>query len=158
MTESIINGEMKVRVPDGFEIMDAETLKEAYMDDNPDRWGIRDRERHIVISVFYHRSSPALVKIAGNAGAVAKSTQSKLKKGLKDYAYSFGKYFDCTAGDLKASGFTYEYELKGIRQKAETVVAIKGNCCYTFYYYARKDGSPEDRRLFEDFLGSVSFI
>ena len=63
MTESIINGEMKVRVPDGFEIMDAETLKEAYMDDNPDRWGIRDRERHMIISVFYHRSSPALLTL-----------------------------------------------------------------------------------------------
>ena len=40
MVKTIINEEVLLSYPDGFEEMDSEQLKEAFLDDIPNRWGI----------------------------------------------------------------------------------------------------------------------
>ncbi|MBQ3404308.1 MAG: hypothetical protein IJG63_02680 [Oscillospiraceae bacterium] len=160
MNKALINNELSLSYPDGFQLMDREELKNAYLDDNPDRWGIRDGERHGLISVWWHESGQMLSSFArhfGGVKSIAKSIEAKLRKGFRRNNYKFGGFFPTQLCGEEAHGLRYEYSVGDIAQYAETIVVQHKNRCYTVYYYARKDGDPSNHRLFEDILSSMSF-
>ena len=79
MNQALIHGQLSLSYPDGFREMGREEMKALYQDDNPDRWGIWDQDRHIIVAVLWHDSSPALAALAG-AKDVAKTTEKRLKR------------------------------------------------------------------------------
>lgn len=152
----LLNGALSLAYPDGFHEMDRSELTQAFQDDNPDRWGIWDRERHIIIAVFWHRSGRLVSRLAKEKDIV-KSTEMKVRRGMKQSGYECSAFFSLQAAGRPAEGFRYTFAVQGIRQCAETVVLKDGNTCYTLYYYAREDGPAEDRRVFEEALASLKF-
>ena len=75
MNQALIHSQLSLSYPDGFREMDQEEMKRLYQDDNPDRWGIWDQERHIILTVLWHDSNVFLSALA-SAKDVAKSTES----------------------------------------------------------------------------------
>ncbi len=52
MGRETIDGIVEVEVPDGFNVMNAEELRQVYQSEDPNRWGMRDKERHIILTVM----------------------------------------------------------------------------------------------------------
>ena len=154
MNQALIHNELSLSYPDGFHEMDREEMKNLYLDDNPDRWGIWDQERHIILTVFWHDSNPILASLAG-AKDVAKSTEKRLKRGLKNHGYRFGEFYQTQLCGLEAHGFRYSYRIGEVVQAAEALVLKRKTACYTIYYYAREEQNPGSRPVFEQVLRSM---
>lgn len=157
MVDTVVHGGLHLSYPDGFEVLGEDELRQLYRDDNQDRWGVRDRDRHLIFVVFWHDSNALLGKLAGTK-SLARRAERLMSKALKAYAYRCGGFFSTRIGETKAEGFAYDYQVQGVDQAARTIVCRKGACCYTLYWYARKDGDPADAQVFEDLLASVSFV
>ena len=55
---------MEVEVPNGFYVLSAEELRLAYQSEDPNRWGMRDKERHIILTVMWKEYQIILVRLA----------------------------------------------------------------------------------------------
>lgn len=152
--QAMINQELSLSYPEGFHVMDAEELRKVYLDDNPDRWGIWDLERHIILAVYWHRSNALLSALAG-AKDVARSTEKRLRKGLRANGYRFGGFFLEDLMGLEVPGFRYSYRVGDVAQAAETLVLKRKEICYTIYCYAREALAEASRPVFAEVLRSM---
>ena len=154
MNQALIHSQLSLSYPDGFREMDQEEMKRLYQDDNPDRWGIWDQERHIILTVLWHDSNVFLSALA-SAKDVAKSTEKQLKRGMKNHCYQFGGFFQTELSGQEAHGFRYSYHIGDIVQTAEALVLKRKNTCYTIYYYTREELDLVSRPVFERILRSI---
>ena len=51
MKREIINNAFSIALPEEFLRMSPEELRQLYRDDNPDRWGAWDHDRHVIITI-----------------------------------------------------------------------------------------------------------
>lgn len=156
MNQVLVNNELSLSYPDGFHIMDGAELAQAYQNSNPNRWGIWDKDRHLIVSVFWHRTNRLLVSLA-DAKSVAKSTERKLRKGLKSHGYSFHGFYERELCGQRTHGFHYQYQVGDVVQSGETIILKHGSLCYTIYCYTRKDTQLAGDPVFEEILRSCSF-
>ena len=157
MNHALIHNELSLSYPDGFHEMDPEEMKRLYQDDNPDRWGIWDQERHIIVAVLWHDSNAFLAALA-SAKDVAKSTEKRLKRGMKNHGYQFGGFYQAEVSGLEAHGFRYSYHVGDVVQTAEALVLKRKNTCYAVYYYAREELAQVSRPVFERILQSIKLL
>ena len=142
--------------PDGFEEMDREQLKEAFLDDNPNRWGIKDEKRHMMITVLWNRTNMISAMITGPA-AVADSAERKMRTSLNKSSYKCGGFERKKISGRNANGFTYEYVLEGAAQIGEVLVFQNVNCFYMLYAYALKKNQKAARVVIDVIENSISF-
>ena len=154
MNRALIHDELSLSYPDGFHEMDRAEMKRLYQDDNPDRWGIWDQERHIIIAVLWHDTNAFLSALA-SAKDVAKTTEKRLKRGMKSHGYQFGGFYQTELCGQEAHGFRYSYHIGDVVQTAEALVLKRKTTCYTIYYYAREELAPVSRPVFESILQSM---
>ena len=155
MKTALINNELSLSYPDSFQVMNEDDMRKAFQDDNPCRFCIRDTDRHLLVSVLWHKSGRLLSAIA-DPKSVAQGTDAKLKKALKNSRYQNTGYFQRELCGKKTTGFTYEYVVSDIPMSSEVVVLKHKEVCYTIYWYARKSNPASDHQIFEDILQSVS--
>ena len=79
MSKATVNGLMSIEIPEGFHTMSAEELRQAYRDDNPDRWGMWDQERHVMVTVMWKEYSRLLMMLADLKAICRKNEQSAAK-------------------------------------------------------------------------------
>ena len=154
MNQALIHNELSLSYPDGFHVMDREEMRTLYQDENPDRWGIWDQERHIILTVLWHDSNPVLAALAG-AKDVARTTEKRLKRGMEAHGYRLGGFFQRPLCGLEAHGFRYSYQVGDVTQAAETLVLKRENTCFTIYYYAREELELASRPVYEEVLRSM---
>lgn len=157
MNRSLINNELTVCYEDGFHTVSAGELNSMFRDTNPDRWGIWDKERHIIIAVFFHTSGGLLAKLFGDPQAIAKNNESVLKKTYRNSDYQFNGYYETEIAGHRAYGFEYEYSVGDVRQSERMDVIMHERTCYTFYCFARKEMKDESFAVYDGFLQSASF-
>ena len=155
METAQLHGGLAATYPDGFCEMDAAQLREAFLDDNPNRWGIRDTDRHIMLSIFWHDSNRLIAGLA-SVKSLAERTRKLSEKAYAPYGYRFNGAFPAQIAGVEASGFAYEYTLAGVEQFAETIVFKNGKTCYTLYYFTQKELASENRAVLEGILSSLS--
>lgn len=157
MNDVVVHGSLNLSYPDGFGVMDEEELRLLYQDDNTDRWGIWDKERHLIFVVYWHDSSALLGKMVGTK-SLAKRAERLLSKGLKANAYHCDGFYSTQVAGTEAEGFVYTYQVQDVNQVARVTVLRHGACCYTLYWYAREEGDPTDAQVLDDLLASISFV
>ncbi len=156
MNTALINGVLNASYPEEFHVMDDKEMLEVYKNENPDRWCIRNKERGMILSVFWFKSFALLVKIA-DAKVAVRRIANTLEKALGNMNFERGDLYARSLCGQKAWGFSYEYTLNDVDQHCEVVMLKHKSSTYTVYYYSDKDKDEENRRLFEAFLGTLSF-
>ena len=157
MVDTVVQEGLRRSAPDGFEVLGEEELRELYRDDNRDRWGIWDKGRHLIFVIYWHDSNALLGRLAGTR-SLAKRAERLMSKAFGANAYRCEGFFSTQVGGVEAEGFSYAYQVQGVDQIAQTIVCRRGACCYTLYWYARKDGDPSDAQVLDDLLASISFV
>lgn len=157
MNSAKVNRELSVTYEDGFLAVSPEDMRRLMWDENPDRWGIWDKERHIIIAVFYHTSPGFVAKLFGNPEAIAKNNESSLKKTYRNSSYQFNGFYETEIAGHRAYGFEYEYSAGDVRQSGRMDVIMHQRTCYTFYCFARKERREESFELYDRFLKSAAF-
>ena len=143
--------------PDGFHVLSEEEEKHVFQDDNPNRAGIWDKDRHVIVAVLWHSSNKLLIALAGNAKGVAQNNESRISRVLKDDGYKKGEFLEMQIAGNKAYGFSYEYEVQGVIQCCRTISVIEGVTCYNIYFYGRRENEETGLKLFEEILRTVQF-
>ena len=156
MDDVLLNGCLKIPVPEGFRVLDREELRQMYLDDLPDRWGMRNEEEHIIVCVYWHKFNRLLKSIA-DPKEVCKADEKRISKVMKNNGYAFESYFDTEVAGIKACGFRYNYEVQGIPQVCEVTVLIRDNVTYTLYFYTRPECAEKARGIYGDIVGRISF-
>ena len=156
MAEERINQDLNLMVPEGYRVMSAEEMQAMFLDDNPNRWAMRNEAMHHTVAVFYHKSNPFLSMLA-DAKSVAESTQLKLAEGLLSHQYQKGESFPLAMCGQKAYGFTYRYINHEVLTDGTVIVFKHGNICYTVYGYSAAEYTETNRPMFETICKSMHF-
>ena len=157
MQTTLVNSELAVTYPDSFHIMDAKEQLEAYVDDNPCRWCIKDGAERSMVSVIWHDAGKLVVRLTSTK-SLAKRAESQSRRIYRGYSYALGGFFSRHVGGEEAEGFRFEYTLDGEVFIGQTIVAKHGSCCYTIYWYAPKTDDKKALTKFEDILGALDFV
>ena len=158
MPTETINNELTIVVPDGFEIMSQEDLKVAYGDvkDKSEKWGMRDRDRHIMITVRWDHHSSMRMKMI-NVKATATAQQKTTARLYAKSDYRLVDTFSRTVAATEAAGYSLTYTVEGITQAA-TLMWLKGrNDVYGISAFSRPehDQSPA---VIDKILDSIAFV
>ncbi len=86
---------------------------------------------------------------------MAKSTEKRLHRSLRQYNYQCGGFFQRALCGRETTGFRYAYRLGDVKQTAEAIILKEKTVCYTIYYYTREELSPASRPVFEAVLDSM---
>ncbi len=156
MKQDIINHELHITIPEGFHLLSEDELNQIYMDENAERWGMRNEEDHMIFVIYYHRSNPLLAALASE-NDIVKSTQLKLAKGMENHGYAFNGYFSKEACGQERPGFDYEYNVGAVRQSGRILIIKKKNVCYTVYFYTRDNLLDKNLVHFDEVINSLSF-
>ncbi len=154
MKESIINGEIVLKYPDGFRPMDHEELVRYFGTAN-NMAGIRSPEQHILLSVAWNKVNMLLSMLA-DPNSVVNGMDKKLRGKLRDYQRTSDITMDVCGA--KAKGFTFVYTA----QDADTVqtgniLSFKqGKCFYVIQYAARKEDEQEAQNIFDKIIASLT--
>lgn len=151
-----VNGTIAIQVPEGFRVMDKEELNSAYNDVNGNRWGMTDETRHITVSIFWHRSNP-LLSVLADSKDICRSTETKLRRAMKDYGYSLDRFYTIKICGKDVFCFCHRYELRSIGYVSDVCTIKLGRDCYTLYLYSREENEAENRRTIEDIVDSIRF-
>ena len=156
MIKAIINNEVMLSYPDGFEEMDRAQLKDAFLDDNPNRWGIKDEKRHMMVTILWNRTNMISAMITG-PGTIADSAEHKMKTSLSKSQYKCNGFERKKVSGRNANGFTYEYVLEGVEQIGEVLIFQNVNCYYMLYTYALKKNEQKARVVIDAIENSIRF-
>lgn len=155
MNRAVVNGEVSVEVPEGFRILGKDELDTLYADSNPNRWGMADVGRGMIICVFWHRSG-ALVASLASANDACRSTERRLAKSLGAYGYSLEGFYGREVCGLDAHGFRHSYSANGVDRICEVTLFKSGRVFYTAYCYSTAEGEQANRPVLSGILDSMS--
>lgn len=150
-----INGELMVDCPAGFKRMSIDELQKAYSLDYPNLWGIRDEERHIILTVLWKESNRLLSMLVSNKD-LAKRAERALGKTYRAAGYKCRGFFSTAVAGQAAEGFHYDFEVDGVAQQGEVIVFKRDACCYTLYYYTRPELALANRAIHDEILASMA--
>lgn len=149
-----INETLTIAVPEGFQSMSREELKKLYQDGNPDRRGIWDKDRHVIITVSW-KQYPALLSALADLKAVARRNQQLTEKGYSGHDYKFGGFFTVSTDSAKMEGYRFSYRLGSIRQSGETVLMKHRRTIYSITCVGREENADRDSKAFREILDSI---
>ena len=121
MSKATVNGLMSIEIPEGFHTMSAEELRQAYRDDNPDRWGMWDQERHVMVTVMWKEYSRLLMMLA-DVKAICRKNEQIAAKGYAGNGYERGGFFSASVDGRPAEGYRFSYRVGDAEQSAETLL------------------------------------
>lgn len=157
MEKVLVNDNLELAMPDGFRTMERDEVKKAYGFDYDCLWGMRDEERHMMLTIIWKVSNKVLAKL-GTAKIIAEQQDKGLRKRFKRMGYQSGDVRPIEIAGIEGCNFSYSYELEGTELACETNVVKDGTCCYSIYYYTRADCAEENRSLYEDILASMKLV
>ena len=155
MGRAAVNGEVSVEVPEGFRILGKDELDTLYADSNPNRWGMADVGRGMIICVFWHRNGALASSIASVEDA-CRSTERRLAKDLGAYSYSLEGFYGREVCGLDARGFRHSYSANGVDRICEVTLFKSGRVFYTAYCYSTAEGEQANRPVMSGILDSMS--
>lgn len=156
MVKALINNELYLSYPDGFHEMDAAELKEAFLDENPNRWGIKDEKRHMLITVLWNRTNMLSALMVGPQ-TIAFSTERKMSASLSKSNYKYNGIENQKINGRNTCKFSYEYVLEDVEQFGEVLVMQNLNCYYTMYAYALQKNKQAARVVIDAVTNSLKF-
>ena len=156
MSKATVNDVFSIEVPEGFHTMSAEELRQAYRDDNPNRWGMWDQERHVMVTVMWKEYSRLLMMLA-DLKAICRKNEQMAGKGYADHGYECGGFFSVNVDGEKAEGYRFSYRVGDVEQCAETILFKLERTIYSITLGCRRENRETDRELFDSIIAGIFF-
>lgn len=157
MNRATVHEELSLSWPDGFRVMGEDELDKLYSAHDPNRWGIWDQQRHIIITVLWQQVHPLLAWLS-DMKAMARRNEQLAKKGYQGHGYQLEDFFSRQLCGRGGEGYRFSYRLGDVTQTAETVLFKNGKNVYSLSCIGRQENSAQDRETFEKVLNSVKIL
>lgn len=152
----LINDELALTYPEGFRLMERGELEHAFALEYPDMWGIRDEERHMLISLIWKETNGVLRKLVSTKTLV-KDYEKRIARTFRHGNYRREEFFETEVAGLAAQGARFSYHHLGVDQLGELVMFRREGCTYSLYYYTRPELARANRAAYESILASIAF-
>lgn len=157
MSIQTVNGAFTLQVPDTFETVSPEELRKMSQSGDPFGWGVRDRERHIMILAMWKRYPALLARIA-DLKAMARKNQQMTAGIYAGHGYRFLEYLSGQAGKEKAEGYRFMYSVGDISQVNTCFLIKDGKMVYSIICAGREENKEEDLAMIRDVLESIQYL
>ena len=158
MSRQIINDTFALQVPDSFELISPEELQGMSRNGgDPFQWGVRNREKHIMILALW-KKYPAILSWMADLKSIAKRNQELAAKGYAGHGYKFREYLSWQAGEEKAEGYRFTYNVENISQTVINLLVKNGKMIYAFTFGGRTENADEDLAAFRGIMESLESI
>ena len=158
MSRETIGGAVEVEVPDGFCVMSAEELKQAYQSEDPNRWGMRNKERHIIMTVMWKAYHGLAGLFLSDLRAVCKKNEQLSSKGYAGHSYRCDGFFSLSVDGQPAEGYRFSYRIGDVEQSAETILIKQDKTIYSFTFAGRTENKAADREMFAGITAGIRFL
>ena len=149
-----IDGTLSLDIPEGFQQMSREELKQVYLTDRPESWGTRDKERHIMITVLWKRN-PGILAVLADIRGLAHRNQLQTEKAYAGHDYLLEGFFSMRAEKVPLEGYRFSYCVNGTAQHAETILLKHRKTVYSITCAGRKENAGTDREMFRRIMESL---
>lgn len=157
MSKAVVNQFISIDIPEGFHAMSAEELRQAYRDGNPNRWGMWDKERHVMVTIMW-KDYPRLMKLLMlDLKAVCQKNEQMAAKGYAGNSYECGGFFSPSVDGKPAEGYRFSYRVGDAEQSAETILFRQDMTVYSITLAGRTENREADRSLFDGIVVGISF-
>ena len=158
MSTQTVNGAFTLRVPNTFETVSTEELRQMSRNGgDPFGWGVRDRERHVMILAQWKRYPALLVRIADLKAVTRKNR--RLTAGMyAGHGYRFLEYLSGQAGEEKTEGYRFMYSAGDISQVNTCFLIKTGKTIYSITCAGREENKDEDLAMIRKVLGSFQYL
>ena len=158
MSRQIINDTYALQIPDSFEMISPEELQEMSRNGgDPFQWGVRDKEKHIMILAMW-KKYPAILSWMADLKAIAKRNQELAAKGYAGHGYRFLDYLSWQAGEEKAEGYRFTYNVGNISQAVSSMLVKNGKIIYAFTCVGHEENTEGDLAAFRDIMESLEYV
>ena len=158
MKEHSINGVYSLRIPDGFEPMGTEELRELSSGGgDPYQWGVRNRDGHVMIFALW-KQYPSLIAWMSDPKAIARKNEQLTHKVYGGYDYRLIGFSSLQAGDEKAAGYSFCYNMKGIKQVIQNYLIKDGKTVYAITCAGREENMAADQTMFREVMESLQLL
>ena len=158
MSRQMINNTFALQIPDSFELISPEELQGMSRNGgDPFQWGVRNREKHIMILALW-KKYPAILSWMADLKSIAKRNQELAAKGYAGHGYKFREYLSWQAGEEKAEGYRFTYNVENISQTVINLLVKNGKMIYAFTFGERTENADEDLAAFRGIMESLESI
>ena len=158
MSKAQINDLISVEIPEGFHTMSEEELRQAYSDENPNRWGMWNKQRHAIVTVMW-KEYPWLMKLLmPGLKAICRNNEQLISKGYANNNYACGGFFSAEVDGEKAEGYRFNYRVGDEERSAETLLFRDDRTIYSLTCYGRSENREADRELFDGIIAGIKFL
>lgn len=158
MSKQTINNVISLEIPDSFQLMSSEELRDMSKNGgDPYRWGVRDRENHVLITVMWKEYSVILAWLA-DLKAIAKKNEQMTGKAYGKHEYRLLGFDSLKAGETKADGYRFSYSVEGIQQIVTNYLIKNGKTVYAFMCVGREENMATDLAMFRSVMESLRFM
>ena len=155
-TESVVNEELRIPLPDGFYVMGDEERNSSSKGQTAPAWVMKNEERHFMFTVSW-KAVPALASFLLGPKDMAKNMMKRYGDAAEGAGYSFGELRKIIIGGEKAYGFPYSYVAEGIDMCGDSIVIKKKKTFYFFHTFYREEMKEESEKLLEEIYSSINF-
>ena len=158
MSRQIINDTFSLEIPDRFELLSEEDLRSMYRNaGDPFRWGVRDRENHVIIVALW-KQYPALLSWTLDLKAIAKKNEQLTARAHEGNGYRFLEFISMQAGEEKAEGYRFAYSNEeGVTQVSSNLLLKDGRTVYAVICVGREENSDADQAAFREIMESLEY-
>ena len=157
MNRQTIDDTFTLEIPDRFEVLTKEDLRDMYRDvGDPFMWGVRDAKNHEIIVALWKRY-PAILSWTLDLKAIVKKNEQLTRKAHAGHGYRFLKFFSIQAGDEKAEGYRFAYDKDGITQVCTNFLIKAGRTIYAFPCVGREENMNADRDAFCQIMETLRY-
>ena len=155
MKNTVFNKNVYIEYPDSFYEMNADEMRSYFAGDML-RFGARDAEKHIVLSVG--KTKDSIANLVTDAKSVLAGAESSLKKGLLGFTRTGEFEAEILGGTARGIRFEYNAANSGARQFCEMAIVKSKRSFYAVYCMSPLDGKEENASLFASFRDSLKFV
>ncbi len=135
--------------------MSAEELRQAYRDDEPNRWGMWDQERHVMVTVMW-KEYPRLLMMMTDLKGICRKNEQMAGRGYAANGYECGGFFSVDVDGEKAEGYRFSYRIGDVEQSAETILFKLEKTVFSITFGGRKENRDADRELFDRIIAGIT--
>lgn len=158
MSRQTINGTFTLEIPEHFEILTADKLREMYRNvGDPFGWGARDAENHTVMLAMW-KKYPAILSWALDLKVVVKKNEQLTRSAHAGSGYRLLEFFSMRCGTEEAEGYRFCYEKDGNVQVSSNYLIRDGKTIYAFMCVGREANLEADRKMFDQVMGTLSAV
>jgi hypothetical protein len=156
MNKYTVNGEIKLEAAEGFQLMTAEEIAKLSSGDDSERFGLWDKERHVMFLVDAKKYSGFMLMMT-DIQKIAKRNEELNRKLYTNLGYEAEGGFKREVGGLSAEGYRFSFHVENANQSAVCLLVLHGKTVYRFTINGRTENREENEALFAEILDTIEF-